>query len=256
MTYYNEIEPYCADWLENLIQAGEIPDGWVDRRPIQEVKASDLEGFEQCHFFAGIGGWALALRIAGWPDECPVWTGSCPCQPFSVSGQQKGFADERHLWPYWRSLLAEFSPANIFGEQVASEAGRDWFSHVRSDLETLEYAVGCADLCSASVGTDFPRQRLYFVAKSMRTRLAGFDNERSGIRVTKGASSTKFCYSSVPTRVHFLPDPATVESIHGIPRPVGLVRAFGNSIVPQLAAEFILSSVQAMHQLEGSIPPK
>ena len=32
---------------------------------------------------AGIAGWSFALRLARWPDTRPVWTGSCPCQPFS-----------------------------------------------------------------------------------------------------------------------------------------------------------------------------
>ena len=31
-----------------------------------------------------------ALRAAGWRDDRPVWTGSCPCQPFSAAGKQVG----------------------------------------------------------------------------------------------------------------------------------------------------------------------
>jgi DNA (cytosine-5)-methyltransferase 1 len=66
-----------------------------------------LRGFTQCHFFAGIGVWSYALRLAGWPDDRPVWTGSCPCQPFSAAGKGAGFADERHLWPAWHHLIRE-----------------------------------------------------------------------------------------------------------------------------------------------------
>jgi DNA (cytosine-5)-methyltransferase 1 len=86
MNYYNEFDPYAAQWLRNLIEAGHIPQGEVDSRSIKDVKASDLSGFVQCHFFAGLGGWSRALRLAGWPKDRPVWTGSCPCQPFSAAG--------------------------------------------------------------------------------------------------------------------------------------------------------------------------
>ena len=87
--YYNENDPYAAQWLRNLMAAGHIPEGCVDTRSILDVQPEDLAVFTQCHFFAGIGGWPLALRLAGWPVDKPVWTGSCPCQPFSVAGKRK-----------------------------------------------------------------------------------------------------------------------------------------------------------------------
>jgi len=78
--YYNEFDPKAAAWLRELIKAGLIADGEVDERSIVDVRAVDLRGFRQCHFFAGIGGWSYALRLAGWSDDRAAWTGSCPCQ--------------------------------------------------------------------------------------------------------------------------------------------------------------------------------
>ena len=162
--YYNENDPYAAQWLRNLIAAGEIPAGDVDDRDIQEVTPDDLKKYTQCHFFAGIGGWPYALNLAGWPEERPVWTGSCPCQPLSGAGQRKGHADQRHLWPAFYRLIAECRPTTVFGEQVASKDGREWFSAVRADLEATGYACGCANLAAASVGAPHIRQRLFWVA--------------------------------------------------------------------------------------------
>lgn len=162
--YYNEIDRYAAQWLRNLITAGHLVPGDVDERSIADVQPGDLAGYDQCHFFAGIGGWPYSLRLAGWPDEWPVWTGSCPCQPLSSAGQRKGHADERHLWPAFYRLIAERRPAIVFGEQVAGALGREWLAGVRADLEGAGYAIGAADLCAAGVGAPHIRQRLYWLA--------------------------------------------------------------------------------------------
>ena len=167
--YYNENDPHCAEWLRNLIKAGEIAPGDVDERDVRDVTPAELMGYTQCHFFAGIGGWSRALRLAGWPDDRPVWTGSCPCQSFSAAGRGGGFADERHLWPYWFHLIRVVRPPVIFGEQVASKAALEWLDLVSDDLEGEGYAVGSADLCAASVGAFHIRQRLWFVAYAVRS---------------------------------------------------------------------------------------
>ena len=162
--YYNEIDPHAAQWLRNLIAAGHIAPGDVDERSIVDVKPDDLAGYTQCHWFAGIAVWSYALRCAGWSDDRPVWTGSCPCQPFSIAGKGGGFDDKRHLWPAWFRLIRECRPVTIFGEQVASPDALAWFDHVSTDLEGAGYAVGAVDTCAAGFGAPHIRQRLYFVA--------------------------------------------------------------------------------------------
>lgn len=163
VAYYNEIDPYAAQWLTNLIAAGHIAFGVVDQRSIEDVKPADLKGYTQCHFFAGIGGWSRALQLAGWPDDRPVWTGSCPCQPFSTAGKQKGKADERHLWPHWFRLIRECKPSTIFGEQVAAAIAHGWLDDAFNDLESEGYACGAAVLPACSVGAPHKRDRLWFV---------------------------------------------------------------------------------------------
>jgi DNA (cytosine-5)-methyltransferase 1 len=162
--YYNEIDPYAAEWLRNLIKQGHIADGVVDDRSISDVRPEELFEFTQCHFFAGIGIWSRALRGAGWADERPVWTGSCPCQPFSGAGKRAGASDERHLWPHWNHLIQECRPSTIFGEQVASKDGLGWLDLVQTDMEAKDYAFGAFDLSASGFGAPHIRQRLWFVA--------------------------------------------------------------------------------------------
>ncbi|EPE3184332.1 DNA cytosine methyltransferase [Cronobacter sakazakii] len=164
--YYNEIDPYAAQWLRNLIAAGHIAPGEVDERSIEDVTPDDLRGFTQCHFFAGIGVWSHSLRLAGWPDDKPVWTGSCPCQPFSAAGKGDGFADERHLWPSLFHLISECRPQHVFGEQVASGNANAWFDLVQADLEGMGYAFGLVPFAAAGVGAPNIRERAYWVANS------------------------------------------------------------------------------------------
>ncbi|EQB4711622.1 TPA: DNA cytosine methyltransferase [Enterobacter hormaechei subsp. xiangfangensis] len=162
--YYNEIDPFAAQWLRNLIAGGHIAPGEVDERSIEDVTPDDLRGFTQCHFFAGIGVWSHSLRLAGWPDDKPVWTGSCPCQPFSAAGKGDGFADERHLWPHFFHLISERRPQHVFGEQVASGNANAWFDLVQADLEGMGYAFGLVPFTSAGIGAPHIRERAYWVA--------------------------------------------------------------------------------------------
>lgn len=164
--YYNEIDPYAAQWLRNLIAAGHIAPGDVDERSIEDVTPDDLRGFTQCHFFAGIGVWSHSLRLAEWPDDKPVWTGSCPCQPFSAAGKGDGFADERHLWPAFFHLISQCKPQHVFGEQVAAGNANAWFDLVQSDLEGMDYAFGLTPFTSASIGAPHIRERAFWVANS------------------------------------------------------------------------------------------
>ena len=177
MIYYNENNRKAAAALKQLIVDGLLPDGWVDDRSILEVKAEEIKGFEQAHFFAGIGGWPLALQMAGWIG--PVWTGSCPCQPFSQAGQQKGTNDERHLWPIWFKLIKECHPPVIFGEQVAAAIAHGWLDGVFNDMESENYACGAAVLPACSVNAPHRRERLWFVGNAQRNGLNGSEELRS-----------------------------------------------------------------------------
>ena len=272
--YYNEIDPYAAQWLRNLISAGHIAAGDVDERSIVDVRPEDLKGYTQCHFFAGIGGWSVALRIAGWSDDRPVWTGSCPCQPFSSAGSKKGKSDDRHLWPAWFSLIKEQKPATVFGEQVARAINYGWLDDVYNDLEAQDYAVGAAILPASSVGAKHRRDRLWYVAHAAINDDCGNagefsqkdereENEGQKERISKPSGSSNVRYATSarlpdwaggemgepsPLTEFERPDGREIERdfcgvSHGVSRRMDRLRAYGNAIVPQVAAEFIKATM-------------
>lgn len=287
--YYNEIDPYAAQWLRNLINANLIAPGDVDERSIVDVDADDLKQYTQCHFFAGIGGWSLAARMARWPDDRPLWTGSCPCQPFSVAGKGEGQSDERHLWPNFHALIRARRPDVIMGEQVAAAVGKNWLDGVQSDLEDIDYSCGAAIVPACSVDAPHRRERLWFVADRRdgkrdvanpdlasegegweqrsgqfggsgghpegRARdvadadLAERRPNRTAWHVDDGEATGWFqgaSHSWAGCRWFVADDgkarrfePSIRLLAHGVPARVGKLRAYGNAIVPQVAAEVI-----------------
>lgn len=296
--YYNEFDPYAAQWLRNLIDAGLIPKGDVDERSIVDVQPGDLAGYAQCHFFAGIGGWALAARLAGWPDDRELWTGSCPCQPFSVAGKQQGSADERHLWPHYLRLVRARRPVVVMGEQVAAAIGKDWLDGVRADLYGEGYTCRAIVLPACSVDSPHRRDRIWFVG-DVTSHMANSD----GARRTSGLSAQARRYEGVtrkpddcrgehdstsrrPANHRHVADADVAGSgeerkqrsreqrgtgsnpwarhswivghdgkarrvepsirllAHGVPARVGRLRAYGNAIVPQVAAEVIAAYME------------
>jgi len=252
--WYNENDEYAAHWLRNLIAARLIAPGVVDDRSIELVQPEDLNGFTQCHFFAGIGGWSLAARLAGWDDDRPLWSASCPCQPFSVIGLGLGESDPRHHWPKLSWLIEKRRPADIVGEQVASADGRVWFSRVRADLETMGYAAGGGDLCAAGVSAPHIRQRLYWVGHTDDAGLEGHSGHGDAVRRSSAARSVPAASCAVPwdasvritDRLGFTrrSEPGTSPMARRVPTHMGRLRAYGNVIVPQLAAEFMMAYME------------
>ena len=194
--YYNEYDKPTSEWLRQLIRAGHIAPGEVDDRSIVDVRPEDLRGFDQCHFFAGIGVWSHALRQSGWPDDRPVWTASLPCQPFSAAGKQEGHADDRHLAPVWLRLVRECRPAICIGEQVEPAIGFGWLDALFIRLEQSHYACGAAVFPACSVGAPHIRSRLYWVADaeqhgSPSEREPGRAQDEEGrLRQSEGPSAT------------------------------------------------------------------
>jgi DNA (cytosine-5)-methyltransferase 1 len=247
--YYNEHDPYAAQWLRNLIAAGHIAAGDVDERSIEDVHPDDLKPYTQCHFFAGIGVWSLALRRAGWPDDRPVWTGSCPCQPFSKAGKGLGFADERHLWPAWHHLIRERRPPELLGEQSSQAIGKGWIDLVQSDLEEDQYAFAPIRFGADACGEPIQRMRIYFAAKHLG---AGAQRQQpSAYPRAPGPGRWRgeedlLAIAAAPLQPgNSWPQPLVRSLDHGYSERVGGVHAIGNALNAEAATQFIAAYLEA-----------
>lgn len=298
MNFYNDIDDYCCFWLGELMTKNQlIPCGHVYSGSIKDLGSTDLTKYSQAHFFAGLGGWPRALDLAGFPRSRRVWTGSCPCQPFSVVGGNLGFDDKRHLWPDWFALIRKLTPELIFGEQVDSPDGRRWLDLVCDNMESLDYAVGAAVLSAAGAGAPHGRHRIFFVAypasaglskrealarKVERVRKGYARYEFAGSGISEGSFSDAGIQSgrSVKTRdISIEKDGAILTRLHtgfsdtdrepslgasesrrehnrwaiepgmgrvanGVSARVDKLRALGNAIVPQVAAQFVRACLE------------
>ena len=288
----NEIDRHAAAWLRQLIADGHLPKGTVDERSICELRPDDVRHAVQFHTFAGIGGWPLALRLAGWPESVPVWTGSCPCQPYSAAGKQKGDADERNLWPEFYRLIRECRPYVVFGEQSKDAIGHGWLDGVFADLEGIGYTCGATILGAHSVGSPHMRQRLYWVGYAKHQGPSGHTGDGNRINQPRRKQTKAIRSNAQAGKV--VPDPPRVDAVSllrglplhdswgacgrlrvpasggvdlrslwaefeslpcqdgwrrvqpgsfpladGVPGRVGLLRGYGNAIVPQVGAAFI-----------------
>jgi DNA (cytosine-5)-methyltransferase 1 len=180
---YCDFDKNVCAWTENLVRAGEIPHGEVWCKSIKDIKASEVRGLRQFHVFNGISGWPLALKLAEWPKEISIITGSAPCQSFSAAGKKKGFKDKRHLWPDMFRIIQESHFDVAIGEQVPGAIGMGWLDGVFTDLEKEGYACGAVVLPACSVGAAHIRQRLYWVAERM-------EYNQGDRRVKRGSKSS------------------------------------------------------------------
>jgi DNA (cytosine-5)-methyltransferase 1 len=192
--------------------------------------------------------------MAGWDDSRPVWTGSCPCQPWSVAsvaGHAKGFDDHRHLWPTWEELIGECGPDSVFGEQVASGDGLKWLDAVFDDLEERNYACGAAVLTAAGAGADHVRKRIYFYffADAMR---AGRPRHQpiECVSVTAQKAFAESRNAGARLRAAMAGD--YIALLPGDEPSIALERlrtkGYGNGINAQTAASFIRAAREAIEQ--------
>lgn len=248
--YYNENDPYAAQFLRNLIAAGCIAPGYVDERDIRDVRADDLFAYIQCHFFADIGGWSYALRLAGWPDDAPGWSASCPCPPWSRARvwhtETAGKKDARDLWPTFFPLVKAVRPIRLVGEQVAGKKVQPWIKRTKADLQSIGYRVRDRTEKAHKRGSPQGRERFYFSADlgvPGRQGLVASGSIGAARPWRWSGEEDLRAIANAPFQPgDRWPQPLVRRGDDGISARVAALRAYGNAIDPYVAAHFLAES--------------
>lgn len=147
--------------------------------------------------FSGIGGFALAARMAGgfttvgfcerdpWcqqvlgknfpaipihddirtlekPTRADVVTGGYPCQPFSLAGERRGEKDDRYLWPEMLRIIKASRPTWVIAENVAGHINLG-LDQVLSDMERAGYACQAFVIPAVAVDAQHRRDRVWII---------------------------------------------------------------------------------------------
>lgn len=150
--------------------------------------------------FAGCGGFALGFEAAGlrtigyemeenacatyrrnlrtdchemvltpdteFPENPVVIIGGPPCQPFSVSGHQRGLKDSRDGFPIFINAVKRYRPQIAIFENVCGMLFRNktYFEEIAIALRNLDYFVEWDILTATDYGVPQRRQRLFCIA--------------------------------------------------------------------------------------------
>lgn len=125
-----------------------------------------------------------------------------------------------------------------------------WLDAVALDLESESYAVGAVSLGAHSVHAPHIRQRLYWCATDPHQPGLSLELPRRERRVPEAPLPPSWGEFS---RVHaagawetWQAEPRIFEGVNGVPARVGRLRAYGNAIVPQVAAAFISAAMECL----------
>ena len=237
--YYNDIEPFCCDVLEARIADGRIPAGKVDRRSITEVTPDDVAGFKQCHFFAGIGGFAYACRLAGWPDDRAIWTAGFPCQDISTAGRGAGIkkGTRSGLWREIFRLIRNVRPPLVVFENVPAIRTRG-YDRIADAMARIDYSVRSVVVGAWAVGATIIGDRAWILSEAEGDRRESWSMPiRTDAKVSNAAGVFGHRWPERPIEINRVP-----IATDGIPKRLawaGQARATDNAIVPQVAAAIL-----------------
>lgn len=192
-----------------------------------------------------------------------ILSGGFPCQPFSTAGKRKGTSDERHLWPEFFRIIKGIRPRYVLAENVrglTSWGGGSVLEQVCLDLESEGYEVFPVVLGAASVNAPHKRERIWVLASNRYGEVLEYGNsKRAPERSTNQEKRTK-PFNSPRGWEKFPSFGPICRGVNGLPEKLDSipfskwrkesVKAYGNSIVPQVAYELfkVIAEIDQNHE--------
>lgn len=256
--WFNDNNAFCCSVLRR-----NFPGAIVDERPIESVQPDDVVRQRECHFFAGIGGFALGLAWAGWGRA--IWTGGFPCQGISAAGRRKGLDDERSgLWWEWFRLIEACRPPRLLIENSPGLKTRG-ADAVLSSLERIGYTCWPFVVGAASVGSSQERKRVWIVAVDPEQLgpCGSYESQwESQKRIAArwpnpGGSPAWFGEQQDEREPGWLAEPGLAAVADGVPAELAVAHrkaklaAIGNSLDPRVVQEVATAWAMAEEEIWG-----
>lgn len=237
--WFNDNNAYCCSVLRR-----NFPESLVDDRSIADIQPADVAQHRECHFFAGIGGFALGLAWAGW--DRAIWTGGFPCQGISAAGHRRGLDDDRSgLWWEWFRLIEACRPPRVLIENSPGLKTRG-ADAVLSGMEGIGYTCWSFVVGAACVGSTQERKRAWIVAVDHEQLgpCGSYESQWESQRRTalrwpdQARSPARFGEQQNEWEPPWLSEPEVVSRADGLPGVVAVrkrqIEAVGNSLDPRI----------------------
>lgn len=187
------------------------------------------------------------IKTFHYSDKVDLLTGGFPCQSFSIAGNQKGFDDERYLWPEMFRIICECHPTWIIAENVSGIVEMA-LEEICIDLENENYETQTFIIPACAANAPHRRDRIWIIANSLRERCAsGFDSfakvflqtNKERIMASYQAEWSNLqpdTWASFSSQDRLLLNTSSSRGNDGISRKLDInrIKALGNTIVPQV----------------------
>lgn len=158
-------------------------------------------------------------------------SGGPPCQKTSVAAAITGNRTGESLWPEMERVIRFANPVWVIIEQPSGN--KEWENTVKVALESLSYSSEKFEFKASDCGAPHPRKRVFFIANTSRERLSSF------ARLRKPLSFNKVSWPTPPRGAWRSTRTGNCRMDDGVSDWVHRLKALGNAIVPQVAAEIM-----------------